>query len=164
MKVTFKGLVTIAIISASVLLSSCTTIRTQYATNEISSEKIALNTYFDKNEYSIIGTASGESDFVYYDSSTSLYKGDSMKYGYIYEPTAVNVGDKVFVGTGKKLLGANNEEEALKRAKLNANYQLIQDAYSQGGDYIVEPIYTVEMTNNGAKVTVKAKVIRLNTK
>ena len=95
-----------------------------------------------------------------------------MKYGYIYEPTTVNVGDKVFVGTGKKLLGANNEAEALKRAKLNANYEMIQNAYSQGGDYIIEPIYTVEMisdekTSNGAekyKVTVKAKVIRLNTK
>ena len=172
MKVTFTSLATIAIISATVLLSSCTTLRTQYTTNEISSEKIALNTYFDKNEYSIIGTASGESDFVYYDSTSTLYKGDSEKYGYIYEPTAVNVGEKVFVGTGKKLLGANNEDEALKRAKLNANYELIQDAYSQGGDFIIEPIYTVEMvsdakTNNGAKkykVTVKAKVIRLNTK
>lgn len=172
LKVTFKGLFTIAIISATVFLSSCTTLRTQYTTNEISSEKIALNTYFDKNEYSIIGTAYGESDFVYYDTSLALYKGDSMKYGYIYEPTAVNVGDKVFVGTGKKLLGANSETETLRRAKLNANYALIQDAYSQGGDFILEPIYTVEMisdekTNNGAetyKVTVKAKVIRLNTK
>lgn len=151
------------------VLTSCTSIRQESLTNEIKSEKIALNTYYDKDEYSIIGTANGESEFVWYNSGDSKFEGDSGKYGYIYEPTAVNVGEGLFVGTGKKLLGNGAEEEVIRRAKLNANYELIQDAYAKGGDYILEPIYTVETksdsnVDDGAKkvkVTVRAKVIQL---
>ena len=164
-----KKLIFAVAIALVFMLTSCTSIRQESLTNEIKSEKIALNTYFDKNEYSIIGTANGESEFVWYNSSSSKYEGDSGKYGYVYEPTAVNVGEGLFVGTGKKLLGNAQEEEILRRAKLNANYELIQDAYTKGGDFILEPVYTVETKsdsneNAGAKkikVTVRAKIIQL---
>ena len=164
-----KKLFVAGVVALAVVLTSCTSIRQESLTNEIKSEKIALNTYFDKNEYSIIGTVNGESDFVWYNSKDSKYEGDSGKYGYVYEPTAVNVGEGLFVGTGKKLMANGTEEEILRRAKLNANYELIQAAYAKGGDYILEPIYTVETKsdsneNDGAKkvkVTVRAKVIQL---
>lgn len=154
------------------LFSSCTSIKIHEETisNEIKSEKLALNTYFDKNEYTILGTVTGESDFVWYNPSLSLYKGDSGKYGYIYEPSEVNIGEKVFVGTGKRLKAAETDP-ALQRAKLNANYQLIENAFALGGDSIFDPIYTVEsivdMTDSANirqyKVTVRAKVIKLKT-
>lgn len=164
-----KKLITAAALALAIVLTSCTSIRQESLTNEIKSEKIALNTYFDKNEYSIIGTVNGESDFVWYNSRDTKYEGDSGKYGYIYEPTAVNVGEGLFVGTGKKLIGNVAEEEVLRRAKLNANYELIQAAYAKGGDYILEPVYTVETKSDSSeddgvkkvKVTVRAKVIQL---
>jgi hypothetical protein len=154
------------------LFTSCKTIKIHEETisNEIKSEKLALNTYFDKDEYTIIGTVSGESDFVWYNALTNTYHGDSGKYGYIYEPTEVNIGEKIFVGTGKKLK-ASEADPALQRAKLNANYQLIENAYTLGGDSIFDPIYTVESivditdTHNirKYKVTVRAMVIKLKT-
>ena len=100
-----KKLILSCAIALAVVLTSCTSIRQESLTNEIKSEQIALNTYFDKDDYSIIGTANGESEFVWYNSRDSKFEGDSGKYGYIYEPTAVNVGEGLFVGTGKKLLG-----------------------------------------------------------
>lgn len=165
-----KSILLLALVSA--IFSSCKSIKIHEETvsNEIKSEKLALNTYFDKDEYTILGTVTGESDFVWYNSIISTYEGDSGKYGYIYEPTEVNIGDKVFVGTGKKLKAAESDP-ALQRAKLNANYQLIQNAYALGGDSIFDPIYTVESivditdTSNVRKykVSVRAKVIKLKT-
>lgn len=62
-------------------------------------------------------------------------------------------------------------DPAMQKAKLNANYQLIQNAYALGGDSIFDPIYTVESivditdTHNirKYKVTVRAMVIKLKT-
>ena len=166
----FKSLLLLAFVGA--LFSSCTSIKIHEETisNEIKSEKLALNTYFDKDEYTILGTVTGESDFVWYNPVTSTYKGDSGKYGYIYEPSEVNIGEKVFVGTGKRLKAAESDP-ALQKAKLNANYQLIENAYALGGDSIFDPIYTVESIvdiNDASnirqyKVTVRAKVIKLKT-
>lgn len=165
-----KTILLVTIIAA--LFTSCKSLRIHEETisNEIKSEKLALNTYFDKDEYTIIGTVTGESDFVWYNSLKSTYDGDSGKYGYIYEPSEVNIGDKVFVGTGKKLKSAESNP-AFQRAKLNANYQLIENAYAMGGDSIFDPIYTVEsitdITDSSNvqkyKVTVRAKVIKLKT-
>lgn len=165
-----KTILLVTIIAA--LFTSCKSLRIheEKIINEIKSEKLALNTYFDKDEYTIIGTVTGESDFVWYNSLKSTYDGDSGKYGYIYEPSEVNIGDKVFVGTGKKLKSAESNP-AFQRAKLNANYQLIENAYAMGGDSIFDPIYTVEsitdITDSSNvqkyKVTVRAKVIKLKT-
>ena len=165
-----KSFFMVALVAA--LFSSCTSIKIHEETisNEIKSEKLALNTYFDKDEYTIIGTVTGESGFVWYNSIISTYEGDSGKYGYIYEPSEVNIGDKVFIGTGKRLKSAESDP-ALQRAKLNANYQLIENAYALGGDSIFDPIYTVESITDITdasnvrkyKVTVRAKVIKLKT-
>ena len=111
---------------------------------------------------------------MYWSRFDRAYLGDSEKYGYISGREDAFIGDKVYVGTGKKLLG-KAEAEALRRARLNANYALIQKAYEMGGDEILEPIYTVKMhaadglnTKKGYKygtvkykVTVRAKVIQL---
>ena len=157
---------------AAAMFTSCKSIKNHEETisNEIKSEKLALNTYFDKDEYTIIGTVTGESDYVWFNSIISSFEGDSGNYGYIYEPSEVNIGEKIFVGTGKKLKAAE-ADAALQRAKLNANYQLIQNAYAIGGDSIFDPIYTVESivditdTHNirKYKVTVRAMVIKLKT-
>ncbi len=165
-----KSILLLSLVAA--LFTSCNSVRIHEETisNEIKSEKLALNTYFDKDEYTIIGTVTGASDFVWYNQLSSTYKGDSGKYGYIYEPSEVNIGEKIFVGTGKRLKEAE-ADPALQRAKLNANYQLIENAYALGGDSIFDPIYTVESivdindANNVRqyKVTVRAKVIKLKT-
>ena len=104
-------------------------------------------------------------------SIISSYEGDSGKYGYIYEPSEVNIGEKVFVGTGKRLKSPE-ADPAFQRAKLNANYQLIENAYALDGDSIFDPIYTVESIVDVTdahnihkyKVTVRAMVIKLKTK
>ena len=168
-----KRLVAAAVCAvALVALSGCQTVN--YETDEIQAERVVLNTYLDKDEYTVIGTAEGESDFVYWSRIDRAYLGDSEKYGYISGREDAFIGDKVYVGTGKKLLD-KTEAEALRRARLNANYALIQKAYEMGGDEILEPIYTVEMhaadglnTKKGYKygtvkykVTVRAKVIQL---
>jgi len=155
------------------MFTSCTSVKeiSSY-TNEIQSEKIGINTYFDKSDYSIIGTAAGESEFVWWNSSESVYEGDSGKYGFISEPTTINVGENVIVGTGRKNISSLGEEEIVRRAKLNANYALIEKAYAMGGDYILEPIYSVEIEASNAsgsevrkaRVQVRAKVIQLKTK
>lgn len=168
-----------AFFGASVLFGfvGCQTVDRNAFTNEIQSEKLVVNTYLDKDEYTVIGTAKGESDFVYWDKSSKSFIGDSEKYGYISEREDSFIGDKVYVGTGKKSL-SEEEAEALHRARLNANYALIEEAYKIGGDEILEPIYTMEMqardvyeTEKGFKggvvkykVTVRAKVIQLKLK
>ena len=158
--------------SSAVIFMSCNSVKdiTTYS-NEIKSDKIAINTYFDKNEYSIIGSVEGESDFVWYNSSDDIYEGDSGKYGFISEPTTINVGEKVVLGTGKRTSANYSDEEIVRRARLNANYLLIENAYNLGGDSILEPVYSivVEKSNETgneirkAKVKVRAKVIRLKT-
>ena len=178
MKVTANIALGLAVIASGLLAASCTTVRMQTTTNEIKSEKMVLNTFLDRDDWSVIGTATGESDFVYWSDDDDEYKGDSGKYGYIYEPAEPFIGQadngqKMYVGVGKKLV-ANPESEALRRAKLNAIYALIEEAYKLGGDSIFEPVYTVETdgerttspfgTADGKtkyKVTVRAKVIQI---
>lgn len=172
MKKIFSKILALSAFSA-LLFVSCNSVKNiETYTNEIKSDKIAINTYFDKNEYDIIGTAEGKSEFVWWDSSKSEFAGDSGKYGYISEPTVLNVGDKVVLGTGKKTISNISDEEIIRRARLNANYILIENSYSMGGDSILEPIYSVEVETSNetgsdvrkARVTVRAKVVQLKTK
>lgn len=175
MKVLKKIVIGTALV-LSAILTACTSVQNlSSTTNEIKSEQMVLNTYMDRTDYSIIGTASGSSEFVYFDSHSGKYAGDSGKYGYINEPSETFIGQtengsKMFVGVGKKGK-AVSADEALKRATLNANYSLIENAYEMGGDSIFEPVYTVEKeeekSNSSSlvkyRVSVKAKVIQLKT-
>ena len=156
------------------IFTACSTTKehtTTTYTNEIKSDVIALNTYFDKEDYLILGTVEGESDFVWYNAKDNIYEADSGKYGYISEPTTINVGNNVVIGTGKTTATNTGEEEIVRRARLNANYILIEKAYAMGGDSILDPIYTVVIYNTNesetvirkAKVKVRAKVIQLKT-
>ena len=95
-------------------LTGCQTI--DYNTNEIQAEKVVLNTYLDKNEYTVIGTAKGESEFVYWSRYERKFAGDSEKYGYISTREDSFIGQNIYVGTGKKPLG-EEEAEALRRAR-----------------------------------------------
>ncbi len=108
MKKLFK---TAAILAASVSVMACSTINRQAVTTEIKSEHIVLNTILDRSDFSIIGVAEGASDFVYYDSQARDFAGDSGKYGIIYESAEnflgqTDNGDKMYVGTGRKLQNA----------------------------------------------------------
>lgn len=157
--------------------TSCQTVNRDAFSNEIQSEKLVLNTYLDKSEYTVIGTAKGESDFVWWNDISKKFSGDSEKYGYISQREDSFIGENVYVGTGKKAADTESTE-AFQRAKLNANYALIEEAYKMGGDEILEPIYTVEMHAVGTqetqkgykggrvqyKVTARAKVIQLKLK
>lgn len=142
-------------------------------TNEIKAERFVIDTYLDRNDWDIIGTASGESAFVGPASGEQgRHDGDTGKYGYIYEPAEAFFGQsedgkRVYVGTGKQLSSVT-EDESLHLARLNANYALIEAAYELGGDSVFDPIYTVQTrVNEGIvsyKVTVRAKVIKINKK
>jgi hypothetical protein len=149
---------------------SCQTVGTTGLFNEIQSEKIVVNTYPLTENYTVIGTAKGESDYVCYNSMKGNFDGDTGKYGYIFEREDSFIGDKVYIGTGKKSQKTEEEDKAaLQRAKLNANYDLIEEAFKMGGDEILEPIYTAEIIKKSGsrlyyKVTVRAKVIKFNMK
>lgn len=167
-----KKLCAFVALAAVVLLAGCQS--ANIVEDEIQAEKLVLNTYLDKDEYTVIGTAKGESEFVYWSAADRKYLGDSEKYGYISQREDFFIGDKIYVGTGK-MTAAKAEEGALLRAKLNANYKLIEEAYKMGGDEIFEPVYIVETEvinglgtkkgyKNGTvkyKVTARAKVIQL---
>ena len=155
-------------LTALVLVTGCVTPSTRnISMNEINSEKMVVNTYFDRDDFVILGTVTGESDYV-------VVVGDSGKYGMIYERSGANLGDKTFIGTGRRIKG-RDASEAVYRAKLNANYVLIENADKIGADAIFDPIYTVEMKaidstetaigsftggTISAKVTVRAKAIQ----
>ena len=152
------------------LFASCTSIL-PYSTNEIKAEHFVMDTYLNRDDYVIIGTATGTSDFVGPRDGGDKYvhKGDSCKYGYIFEPSEPFVGEGVYVGTGRKNVYYDDEDEALTYARLNANYELIESAFEMGGDSIVDPIYTVQTKVESGdevfyKVTVRAKVIQINKK
>lgn len=167
------------LILCGIAFTSCSTVTKVSSTNEIKSEQMVLNTYLDRNDYTIIGTVSGTSEFVSFNAETGEWTGDSGNYGYIYEPAETFIGQTEngngkFVGVGKKASNTS-ESEALQRAKLNANFIMIEEAYKLGGDSILSPIYTVEKhseeSKNGSyvksvsyKVSVRAKVIQIKTK
>ncbi|MBQ9281473.1 MAG: hypothetical protein IJ207_04660 [Treponema sp.] len=162
---------------ACIVISGCTTVTRTTSTNAIKSEQFVLNTFLDRDDYSVIGTATGVSEFVYWDSDKREYTGDSGKYGYISEPEERFVGQadngtRMYVGVGKKNV-ENSETGAFYLAKLNANYMMIEEAYKLGGDSIFDPIYSVETISEATgstvnkvqyKVTVRAKVIQLKVK
>lgn len=162
---------------ACIAFSACTTVTRTTTANAIKSEQFVLNTFLDRDDYSVVGTATGISEFVYWDSEKREYIGDSGKYGYISEPKEpflgqADNGTKMFVGVGKKSV-ENSETGAFLLAKLNANYNMIEEAYKLGGDSIFEPIYSVETISESTgstvnkvqyKVTVRAKVIQLKMK
>ena len=169
-----KKLYALAFGTLSLALFGCQTQKFESITNEITAQKLAINTFIDKSEYSIIGTTTGTSEFILpYETSLQTFPGDSGKYGYIYESEESFVGDKIYVGTGKRAkLVPQYEAGNLTIAKLNAQYELIQAAYDMGGDTIIEPTYSIETKSEGLgsnrkvqyKVTVRAKVIKLEIK
>ena len=69
-----------------VLLTSCeTTNKETTLMNQVFSEGMVFNTYFDREDFTILGTVRGESDYVYYSRELLAYVGDSYNYGYISE-------------------------------------------------------------------------------
>lgn len=167
------------LILCGIAFTSCNTVTKISSTNEIKSEQMVLNTYLDREDYTIIGTVSGTSEFVSFDAETGEWVGDSEKYGYIYESAETFLGQTEngngkFVGVGKKEVSLS-EPEALRRAKLNANFIMIEEAYKLGGDSILSPIYTVEKHSEESKsgsyvkkvsykVSARAKVIQIKAK
>ena len=131
------------VLCAIVCLTSCKTIKGSQM-NQISSEDLVINTYFDKDDFMIIGTAEGSSEFVYFDSTKKEYVGDSHKYGYVNDRVYANVDKDMYVGSGRESKSFYNPSTALETAKLNALYNLIVDAKALGGHFIFEPNYTVE--------------------
>ena len=174
MKKLLKALACTMLILPATFFMSCltTSVHEETASTEIKAERFALNTYFEKDDYVVLGTATGQSDFVWKDSLKNTFNGDTGKYGYIYEPKETTLGEGIFVGTGKRALNKADADEALYRARLNANYELIQKTYELGGDSIFDPVYTVEKISDADsvssktqyKVTVRAKVIQFKTK
>ncbi len=146
-----RKLYALAMGALSIAFFGCQTQKFESTTNEITAQKLAINTFIDKSEY----------------------PGDSGKYGYVYDSEEAFVGDKIYVGTGRKQRASNPYEAGnLTIARLNAQYDLIQSAYDMGGDTIIEPTYSIETKAEGSgssrkvqyKVTVRAKVIQLKIK
>lgn len=169
-----RRLYALAMGALSIAFFGCQTQKFESTTNEITAQKLAINTFIDKSEYDVIGTAVGTSEFILpYETSSQTYPGDSGKYGYVYDSEEAFVGDKIYVGTGRKQRASNPYEAGnLTIARLNAQYDLIQSAYDMGGDTIIEPTYSIETKAEGSgssrkvqyKVTVRAKVIQLKIK
>ena len=153
-----------------VLVTSCmsTEIASKTMMNQISSEGLIVNTFMDRDDYTVVGTVRGESGFVYYDSGSMKFVGDSNNYGYINERVSASVDHDLYVGVGRENNLFYTPETALERAKLNALYNLIQEANELEADFIFEPTYTVEINPNREsgelmyKVTVKAVAAKIN--
>lgn len=161
------------IAAACALLSSCATFDVATKTTEMKSEKLVINTLFEREDYTILGTVSGESDYVSFNVVTKAYDGDSLNYGFINEPENVVIDEKMAASIGKK--SSFVKMNALEIAKQNAYYNLIQKANEMGADTVLEPTVLVEtkrtatkfgnMTKNiSYKVTVKAKAIQIKNK
>ena len=174
MKKSFLFMATILV----VLFASCKTTKdVVLLQNEIRTDNVVINTCFDKDDYVVLGSVQGESDFVYYDVDAGEMVGDSFCYGTLNQPAEFAIGDGFAVGYGKNptLKGAS----ALEIAKANAYYDLIQKAYEMGADTILEPTIQVEthteqFTGTGLialkaqkptsyKVTVRAIAVQLKT-
>ena len=73
-----KKIIGFAVLSAVLALSSCSSMKEVVAfSDEIKAENLVLNTCFDKNDYVILGSISGSSDYVYYDEEKEEVIGDS---------------------------------------------------------------------------------------
>ena len=166
-----------ALMVLGAVFTSCTTTKVTTTTkqNEIKSEKMIINTLFEKGDFAILGNVTGESDYVYFDNDTKSFVGDSQCYGFIPEPDSVVVDKNYAVSIGKKKTTYANT--AIEIAKQNAYYNLIQKAYDMGADSILEPTVTIETINEDEvsatmrkpvktqyKVTVRAKAIQIKNK
>lgn len=151
---------------------SCASVEVHTFENEVKSEKLVLNTLFEKDDYVLLDTVVASSDFVYFDNAKMEYAGDSLKYGYISMPENVVIDTNQAISIGKKMDKEN--VSALEIAKKNANYELIQKITEMNADTILEPVYTVETQRIDSvsifkrvakrcsyKVTVRAKAIQL---
>ena len=159
----------ICLAAISVGFSACTTVSLEDTVEtEMKSEKLVINSIFNRNDFVLLDTVSGSSDFVTYDCVTKKITGDSFKYGVIAEPENLVVDVNLAVCTGKKagVLRSN----ALEIAKQNANYELIMEADELGADTLIEPMYTIEkkaeyvgnsVRKESYKVTVKAKALKV---
>lgn len=152
---------------------SCASVKVHTFENEVKSEKLVLNTLFEKDDYILLDTVVASSDFVYFDNAKMEYVGDSLKYGYISMPENVVIDINQAISIGKKIMDKENVS-ALEIAKKNANYELIQKITEMDADTILEPVYTVETQRIDSvsifkrvakrcsyKVTVRAKAIQL---
>ena len=140
-----------------ICLSSCKTI-TGFQMNHLASEDYVINTIYDKDDFMIIGTANGESDFVYFDSATRKLVGDSHKYGFINGRLYGNIDKDFYAGTGREESAFNVPTDAFEAAKLNAVYALIEDAKTLGAHFIFEPNYTIETQPDSTGKTLMYKV------
>ena len=160
-------MVLIACVSVVALVSCGTTADYQGTVTSATAEQIAINTFIGSDRYSIVGKVTGESEYIYFNSTKNEYVGDTKQYGYIYDHSKSTVGEGIFVGTGK-VLNDETMPEAQRIAKLNAQYKLLQAMQELGADTIFTPTYTVETQNSplrdviSYKVTVTALAIAIN--
>lgn len=138
-----KKIIGFAVLSAVLALSSCSSMKEVVAfSDEIKAENIVLNTCFDKNDYVILDSISGSSDYVYYDEEKEEVIGDSYKYGTLNFPERIAVGKGYAAGYGKSSTELGSTP--LQIAKANAYYELIKKAREIGADTVLEPTVQVE--------------------
>ena len=163
MKKSVLSIICLAAISA--VFSACTTVSLEDTVEtEMKSEKLVINSIFNRNDFVLLDTVSGSSDFVTYDYVTKKTTGDSFKYGVIAEPENLVVDVNLAVCTGKKPSVLRNNVLEI------ANYELIMKADELGADTLIEPMYTIEkkaeyvgnsVRKESYKVNVKAKALKL---
>lgn len=153
MKKTLFFLATLLVVS---LFVSCatTTENVVLMQNEIKSENLVINTCFEKDDYEILGSVKGESDFVYYDFESKKIIGDSMCYGTLNQSAKYAIGKGFAAGYGK--ISTVNGTTPLEIATANAYYKLIENAYALGADTVLEP--TVQIETHTSKI-VKAGLL-----
>ncbi len=134
-------------------LTSCATTTVKlahYSTQqtEIKTTKLSINAEFNREDFDFIGKVTGESDYVYFDNINGTFVGDSLCYGLIPSSSDRN-------SEGNYLLVT----DAFEIAKLNAYYNLIQNAYELGADSVLEPIMSVETAYDNAITKYKVSVV-----
>jgi hypothetical protein len=168
MKKCFICLVALTLVST--IFMSCISVE-RAEEMEMKSEKLVINSMFNRDDFILIDTITASSDVVTYDYSSREYTGDSLKYGIISEPENLVVDLNLAVSTGRKPKRARGN--ALEIAKQNANYELIKKAEELGADTLLEPMYSIEKDatyvgkspkKESYKVTVKAKALKLKIK
>ena len=138
-----KKIIGFAVLSAVLALSSCSSLKDVVVfSDELKAENLVLNTCFDKNDYVILGSIAGSSDYVYYDEEKEEIIGDTYKYGTLNFPEKVAVGKGFAAGYGKK--SSQWGDSALQIAESNAYYELIKKAREIGADTVLEPTVQIE--------------------
>ena len=146
----------IVLVSVTVLVS-CATKDLGGSSGYFTAEHLALNSFIDTDEYTIVGKVKGESTFVYYDAGKDEFIGDSRQYGYIYEHDRYTAGENFFIGTGS-VLNKGEMPEAQWIAMLNANYKLLKAIDEMDADTIFTPTYLIETANSPIRDEVQYKV------